>query len=658
MLGSASIGSYDIPVGTGASAPSPVTTFAANDQLKPYSTEQHNMKRFYSSALTFTVLAAAAVAQRSIPEARMRYAEVSRQHQAAGGADRAVIWQDDFSNPSNWVIGHDGTFNSDFEIGVGLESTGQYGTPAILSTTADNGYAMYNSDGFNNQTTTYEQAHITTAAPIDLSANPNVVIDFQTQYRTFNDEQTFMVISTDGTFPTLDDPLMDISGMPNVFRVWEDGELTQGVSPGNPTTRSFNISAVAGGQSQVWVRFQFTGIWGYAWYIDDVQIYDQYQYDARTFNGYISQTGTGEEFGRTPLNQLPSEMNVGCWVRNLGYDAITNVQVNCEVRDDATNTVQFTASTSTASLAPGDTLSLDDFVTLPPLALGTYTATFTTTSDQSASEGDTGNDTFVRTFEVTQDVYSLDGIGNHPDGAQLLSSLGTNSFTGGEDGFMLFTYYQLFEAEMAYGVEIQLANGSVAGGTITAAIHDTANVFTDVVDSPLGNSAEYTTTDADITSGVVVIPFLEPISLDASAYYAGIEMYSNSNTNDTRVLDDVTVPQPFTGSMIYIPGDQVYSNGNAMAIRLLFSPSIGMAERTELSGVSMYPNPAVGGLVTINAVKADNHSVEVFNSLGEVVHTARFGMNTTLDLSGLAKGVYTVRVSTATAMTAQLISVQ
>ena len=83
-----------------------------------------------------------------------------------------------------------------------------------------------------------------------------------------------------------------------------------------------------------------------------------------------------------------------------------------------------------------------------------------------------------------------------------------------------------------------------------------------------------------------------------------------------------------------------------------------MAERTELSGVSMYPNPAVGGLVTINAVKADNHSVEVFNSLGEVVHTARFGMNTTLDLSGLAKGVYTVRVSTATAMTAQLISVQ
>jgi hypothetical protein len=616
------------------------------------------MKRLYSSALTFTVLAAAAFAQRSMPEARMRYAEVSRHHQAAAGGDRDIIWEDDFSNPANWTIGHDGSLAYEFEIGTGLTSQGDFPTPAIESTTAANGYAMYDSDFFVNQTTTYEQAHITMAAPIDLTNHPNVVLQFQTQYRRFNDEQTWLVISTDGTFPTLDDPLMDISSMPNVFRVWEDGELTQGVSPGNPTTRSFNISAVAGGQPQVWVRLQFTGIWGYTWYVDDINIYDQYEFDARTFSGYISQTGTGEEYGRVPQNQLPADMNVGCFVKNFGYSDLTNVVLGAEVRDNATNTLQIQVSTSVSSLAPGDTLHLDEFIPTPALAIGGYTATFSVTHDQSPNDGDPENDSFVRNFEVTSDVYSLDGLGLHPPGTELLAALGTNSFTGGEDGFMLFTYYPIEEAATAYGVEVILANGSVAGGTITAAVHDTANVFADVIDSPLGTSVEYTTTDADIENGRLVIPFSDPISLDVNAYYAGIEMYSNGNTNDTRVLDDVTVPQPVTGSMIYIPGDQVYSNGNAMAIRLLFNPNIGMAERTELSGVSMYPNPTVGGLVNINATKADNHSVEVINALGETVHTARFNVNTTLDLSGLAKGVYTVRVRTATAMTAQLVAVQ
>ena len=39
--------------------------------------------------------------------------------------------------------------------------------------------------------------------------------------------------------------------------------------------------------------------------------------------------------------------------------------------------------------------------------------------------------------------------------------------------------------------------------------------------------------------------------------------------NDIYILDDETVPQPFYMSMIYIPGDQVYSNGNAAGIRMI-----------------------------------------------------------------------------------------
>ncbi|MFM7727427.1 MAG: hypothetical protein ACKO7B_12040, partial [Flavobacteriales bacterium] len=334
------------------------------------------MKKIYSFALVM-LSCVVATAQSSVAPAprKVQYQEFqNRNNSAASSADRDIIWQDDFSTPSNWIIAHDGTFNSDFEIGVGLESTGSYGTPAIQSSTADNGYAMYNSDGFNNQSgVAYEQPHITTANPIDLSAYPNVILEFETQYRRFTDEQTWLVISTDGTFPTLDDPTLDISGIPGVYRVWEDGELTQSVSPGNPTVRSFNISEMAGGASQVWVRFQFTGIWGYAWYIDDVQIYEQYQHDAKVFNAYVSSTGTGEEYARIPQNQLPAEMNIGCMVKNLGYEAMTNVTVNIDM-DGTVSTY------SQAELLPGDTMLVDDYVASAS-AIGLHNVSYTVTSD-------------------------------------------------------------------------------------------------------------------------------------------------------------------------------------------------------------------------------------------------------------------------------------
>jgi hypothetical protein len=258
------------------------------------------MKKIYSFA--FAMLSFAGLQAQSLNFApanrKVDYQEFQGRDNGDASANRDIIWSDDFSNAGNWIIAHDGTFNSDFEIGTGLVSAGQYGTPAILSTTAANGYAMYNSDGFGNQAgVAYEQAHITTANPIDLSAYSNLVLAFETQYRRFTDEQTYLIISTDGTFPTLDDPAMDISGMPGVYKVWEDGELTTSVSPGNPTTRNFNISDIAGGASQVWVRLQFTGIWGYAWYIDDISISEQFAHDAKLFAAYASHVaGSGLEY--------------------------------------------------------------------------------------------------------------------------------------------------------------------------------------------------------------------------------------------------------------------------------------------------------------------------------------------------------------------------
>jgi hypothetical protein len=617
------------------------------------------MKKIYSFALVMLSCVVAQAQSNIAPAARkVQYQEFqNRNNNNTTSADRDILWSSDFSNAADWIIAHDGTFDADFEIGTGLVSDGAYGTPAIESTTAANGYAMYNSDGFNNQAgVAYEQPHITMATPIDLSANPYVVLEFETQYRRYNDEQTWLIVSTDGTFPTLDDPLMDISGMPGVYRVWEDGELTQGVSPGNPTVRSFNISEIAGGASQVWIRFQFTGIWGYAWYIDDAKIYEQYQHDAKLFSGYVSSTGTGLEYGLMPQNQIPDEINVGCLVKNLGYDTMTNVTVSVDL-DGAVSTYTL------AELLPGDTMFVDDYV---PAAteLGLHNLQYIVTSDQSATEGDVSNDTIARYYEVTSDstgIYSLDGFLIHPEGTEVVGAYGTNSFTDAADEFMCMNYYEIFETADLNSVRIFLANGSVAGGEILIQVHDTTDIFADVIDNPLGNSEIYTLTEADIAAGFVVIPMADPVRLDPNGYYISAALYSNANESDVRILDDLTVPQPGYGSMIFIPGDAVYSNGNAYAIQLtLVDPILSVEDEfaTLLEGVNIYPNPVANGILTVATNQRENFSVEVFDSVGALVDSKRFNMNTTVDVSALAKGVYTVRVSSANASTTQLVTVQ
>ncbi len=614
------------------------------------------MKKLYTSALALMFVSGALVAQSgghvAAPTKKSYNPEARRGTPPAANADRVVLWSDDFSDPANWSIGHDGTLALDWVIGTGVPSGGAP-IAGIESTTASNGYGMVDSDAFNNQTTTYEQSHLTTASPIDLTGYPNVILEFQTFYRKWTDEECYVVVQTTNTgWPVLD-PTTDISAMPNVFRVFPGMQTQDPVD--NPTTIRLNISAVAGGQSQVYVRFYWSGIYGYAWMVDDVNISEQYQHDARMYDGYISHIGDGTEYGRIPSTQIGTSMTVGGFVENLGSDALTNVVLTCEVRNDQTSALVITSTANTASLAPGDTLIMNNVETLPTLDIGTYTATYTATSDQQASDGDLTNNTWNRYFEITDNTFSLDNIGNYPAGEELLAATGTNSFTGGEDGLMLFTQYSFLQEQVVYGLEFLLANGTVEGGTVTAAVHDTTDVLADVVDAPLGTSAEYTISAGDLASGVVTLAFSSPITLPVGAYYAGIELYSNANANDTRVLDDVTVPQPGMASAIYLAGDAVYSNGNAYSIRLLFNPDVNVAEANTLTGMSMYPNPS-NGVVTVNAANGDKYTVEVMNVLGEVVHTDNFNMNLSMDLTGLAKGVYTVRVSTPTAAAVQLIT--
>lgn len=616
------------------------------------------MNKQYITALAAILVAGGAIAQSNagLPSLKERYDASAVRHNTPGVAKGAVIWSNDFATASDWVITEaPGSFAGvEWQIGLGLESTGQYGTPAILSTSAANGYAMLCSDCGNNSGSTYEKCYLSTAQSVDLSAYPNVVLQFETQYRRFNNEQTYVAISTDGiTWP---EPPADTAtvGLPlGLYPVWKDGELTQGVSPGNPTVKRINISDAAGNQGTVWVRFYFYGVWGYAWYVDDVRIEEQPQFDVVMKSGFVSHTGTGDEYGRIPAAQMGTLLNVGGEFTNPGVQDQTNVSVNADVAG-------YNANTSAALMVTDETLLMNEDITLGgALAQQLYTCSLSVTSDQGAQDAYPDNNLYLRNFEITDNVYSLDGIDNHPAGYELLTSTGTNSFTDNADQLFLMTMYYISTPMTVTGLEVLLANGTVEGGTITASIHDTTEVLNDNVLSPLVTSSETDVTGWHIANGRIGISFNPPFTLNPGVYYAAVELVSNSNANNIRVLDDITVPQPAIASMISLASDGIsYTNGNAYAIRLSSDPAVAVQENiSALEGVNIYPNPSEG-LFTINAAEAGSYLVDVTNVLGEVVHTVNFNNLTVVDLSGLAKGVYSVRVSNDVASTVQKVTIR
>ena len=157
------------------------------------------------------------------------------------------------------------------------------------STTGDNGLLIVDSDLFgadaNYSAAWIENSWVQTAQPINCSTTEFIRMSFQTRYRCWdsgssNDSEKCLVeISRDGvnwpdisSFAEIDGTIDYGDGIlvPSrweVFPGYETGSETD-----NPSFIDLDISSAAGGQEQVWIRFRWSGIWGYSWEIDDILV--------------------------------------------------------------------------------------------------------------------------------------------------------------------------------------------------------------------------------------------------------------------------------------------------------------------------------------------------------------------------------------------------
>jgi len=530
---------------------------------------------------------------------------------------KVLIWSNDFSNAADW--GFTNTSVPALDWNWTNDPAAVPAAGPVNMTTAANGYLTIDSDGAGQTANQNADATYQGSTVIDLTGFPNVVLEFEHHYRTYLDTRTVSISTDAGS-------------------TWTDYVVTDGseANTNHSGLYQVDISASAGNAANVLVKFNYVGNWGWHWAVDDIRILSQPADDIQMLTAWVAgENNDGTEYGRTPLTQLDANYIVGAQVFNFGVNDQTNLSMTADFGP-------WTSNSTEPTLLSGDTVIMESTET-PTLALGVYNGTYEVVSAEEVAGPDFGNNGYLRSFEVTEDVYSVDGVGIHPPAEEVLVSLGTDSWQdgSGEDGLICANMYHIKAAMDVEALQILLANGSAADGEINVKFIDTANFFADDM-TAFAQSNIHVITAAEVAAGVATVYFPSLVTLNPGAYFAAVECYSNGGSSPIRILDDITVEQPWYSSMIYIPSDQSYSNGTAFGIRLK-AGTLDIDENT-LEGVSVYPNPSEGIINVTNTNNNDN-TIVVLDVTGKVVYQGSVNSTTSIDLSSNGSGIYFVEVS-------------
>lgn len=653
------------------------------------------MSKFYVPALALALVGTGAQAQSTAglekaANKRSDGAAFTTRHAESplmlGGGQRDAFWSEDFSGgsvPAGWTNVDDLTPLGETPVifewsndptSVEVASLGHAHMVQFNGPGASDGYLWANSDrGLPSAPAENHMTRLTTGA-IDCSGQTSVLFTMQSVIGVFDNNANEFVkvkVSTDN------------------MATWTDFFpfpclVTGGAAPpctrfsANPESVTVDLTSVAANQASVHLQLEWQGGWEYYWAIDDLALTSLPDYEVQMNYAYISTTGNGEEYGRIPSSQLPATMNVGAELFNLGLNEQTGVSVDMTFTDGDGNPVAgFDNSVGVAPIASGATVVADGDINFPN-SLGVYHVAYEINSDNIGQDLDPTNNSGARNYEVTSDIYSVDAIGNHPDGTEQLAQYGTASWIDNAEAYYMSMY--IFNSPFeATGVTVELSPNTVAadGASIEAFLLDTASitVLPASVSTPINGSTSgnHEITQAEVDAGRVELAFDLPVSLDPGAYFAvvrvsgsGTTTAENATDGEVYILDDNTVPQPAWTSAIFLPidfnedgteGRHSYTNGTAYAIRLTSNPNVSVDEMDELTGITIFPNPT-NGVFQISSDRTDVLFVEITDALGKVVRTTNFSAMATVDLSELAAGVYSVAVSSATERSVQRVTIK
>lgn len=576
-----------------------------------------------------------------------------------------LIYGSDFSVPAEWVTGKASGTTGDWVISA-TGATGPFSIGTLQSTTRTNGFAKFDSDlGCSGN----QHAWISMSQPISLTNHPAVIVEFQQYYSKYIDS-TFVDVSTNGTSWT-------------AYEV-NSQYVNNDISP-NPETVQLNISAVAGGQPLVWVRFRFysrtatmgagAGC-GYAWMVDDFKVMTLPDNDLVLEGHAVNTSNKLLFYGRTPFNQLNDSINFIATAHNFGAAAQPGTLMYGQVRND-NGSYRFadTVYRNNPLLVDGrDTASTTKWFNMAGTPIGRYNYVVGYKSD--SVDATPTNNAISRNFYVTDTTYRLSSDFSRTNG------LTTESWDYTDDGLRMAVLYELPEGDTITSVTVRLTAFTRVGALLHATVRDTFGLFTNY-QAALQNPASfaaflesdmYEVTAADSIAGfaTITIPTIlfggtvQNTVLPAGAYFVAVELFSSNGQYPCGVLDDesfVAFMPPYA-SLTFIPADpsdpgsssRWWTNGTAHAVYANFGRpgNVSIAELSQLAiGLKVYPNPSQGhSQIDFELIKASPVQVHIRDMQGRVLQTASYGQlqagehRQELDLNGFASGMYLVELQT------------
>jgi len=618
------------------------------------------MKKIYVLACS-ALLAGSAFAQVNVSREAANKTTVVRQETSASNfisnPDREVFYSNDFSVPGDWLIqnaeddGTPGYAMLQWEIGTGLEPSGGAPIDPLESTTAENGFAMVDSDlyGGDEGGTEIENCWFQTVNPINCMDQATVALGFETFYRMWDggsddgNEYCLIEVSTDGTtWPDINTYEVSEADPGTRYELWPNMGTQDPVS--NPTYRFFDLTSIAAGEETVYLRFRWKGTWGYAWMIDDLELFDLPENNlAVTGVTYSDLENTGiYELGVYCLQQ-PTDLVFRADVDNLGSEDQLGITMTVSVNGTEIGTGD------AEDIVYGESDSLFLYGYAVPTAVGDYDVDYALnmTAEDFDDADNTGSQSFsVSEFQMGRDNGVFETFRPGADYADV--------WRGGP-------IYDIFQDGVIYALDVALWENSVAGSDITGYIMTSDAPASDglVPDDIIGQSEELevagnllNTIDDEGAPKWTTLVLEDPVQVFAGDAYlaavgtfsgAGVSVLGSPNTHDfsNYVYGDFGTA-----------GEDWYWTSTNLLIRLNFNPdaTVNVEENIVADNVILsqnYPNPATDVTrIAFELKAAGTVSLEVYDVTGKLIINRTEGTlptgthNIDLNVNDLPAGVY------------------
>ena len=272
------------------------------------------------------------------------------------------------------------------------------GGRTINTTTAANGFAIFDSDNYSDDGFT-ENADLITPE-INCSALTVVKLSFEHYYNEYSNSTATVSVSGDNG---------------NTWTVLQSWTTT---GTANAEVAEYDISAIAAGHSQVKIKWNYVGDYAWYWAVDDVKVYEPEAHDLAVTD-------------ITPSGIVPEGSTVAPVVQIFNNGASSEAMYSVFLTDSSTYAQTVNVSTT---IAPGNTF-LVTFPNWTP-AVGNYTLTAIVTV---ALDANSINDTLTQNATVATEYWTA-AAGTIPFPTYLGASAGyfdgTNHFLysiGGND---------------------------------------------------------------------------------------------------------------------------------------------------------------------------------------------------------------------------------